>query len=109
MQITFEIDDAVIKAAAKAGVEKAFGKDARFGEQTPGLSVIAAQTKAWVATQDFLPIIAEVAPDIVRGTVANAVANAIKAEARRQIKSQLTAIVAQSMPKYEVQHGDTEN
>jgi hypothetical protein len=85
MDITVHIDEALLVAAAQAAINKAFAH-ARDWDEGVGAQIITRQVEAFVRSQDYSALIAELAPSVMREVVHNALADAIAREAKRQVK-----------------------
>ena len=69
MQVTVELSDEGIHATLKA-LGDVFATGDSYGErQGPGYKAVHVKVDEWVKAQDFAPIIAEVAPGVVREVV----------------------------------------
>ena len=84
MQIIIEVPDEFIHKAAIAALRSTFGND-RY-ESGAGTNEIKAQVNRWARQQDFGPIIAAMAPAIVREAIAGELAAVIAKEVKRQVK-----------------------
>jgi len=87
MEITIKVDEQVIKAVAQNAVTSMYKVGDRYGDSHgAGTQEIMRQAKAWAAAQDYADVIKAVAPGIFAETVKEVLVEAIKAEAKKQVK-----------------------
>lgn len=87
MQITVEIDEALLKSVTSAAVKAAFFSGDRWEGQGAGALAIRKQVNTWVEAQDYTAIIADVAASVMREAVRDAVIEAIRADVKKTVKS----------------------
>lgn len=87
MEITIKVDEQLIKAAATSAVNDLYKIGQRYGDgYGAGAQEIAQQARAWAAAQDYTEAIKAVAPAIFAETVKEVLVEAIKTEAKKQVK-----------------------
>lgn len=87
MEITINVDEQVIKAVAQSAVTDMYKIGQRYGDASgAGTQEIMRQAKAWAAAQDYTEAIKAVAPAIFAETIKEVLVEAIKAEAKKQVK-----------------------
>ena len=86
MQITVEIDEALLKSVTSAAIKSAFSND-RWEGQGAGALAIRKQVNVWAEAQDYTAIIADVAASVMREAVREAVIEAIRADVKKTVKS----------------------
>ncbi len=87
MQVTVELSDEGVRAATLKALGDVFATGDQYGErQGTGYKAVRARVDEWVKAQDFAPIIAEIAPGVVREVVRDSLVEAIRKAATAEFK-----------------------
>jgi hypothetical protein len=87
MEITIKIDEGLIKTAATNAANDLYKIGQRYGDASgAGAQEIARQARAWAVAQDYTEVIKAVAPAIFAETIKEVLVEAIKTEAKKQVK-----------------------
>lgn len=87
MEITIKVDEQLIKAVAQSAVTDMYKIGQRYGDASgAGTQEITRQAKAWAIAQDYAEMINAVAPGIFAETVKSVLVEAIRTEAKKQVK-----------------------
>lgn len=85
-QITVTIGDEMLRDVARSAVENIFSKGSRWEPGGTGYAEVYRQVNQFARAQDYGDFIREVFPGVLSGVVRDALAEAVKAEVKKQVK-----------------------
>lgn len=86
MKITIDVDESMLQSVATAAVRLAYHQGDRWESSGVGTLAIRKQANAWAESQDYIEMINAIGPGIFAEAVKSALVEAIKAEAKKQVK-----------------------
>jgi membrane carboxypeptidase/penicillin-binding protein len=86
MEITITVDESQLQSIATAAVRATFHQGDRWEGSGVGVTAIRKQANAWAESQDYTEAIKAVAPAIFAETIKEVLVEAIKTEAKKQVK-----------------------
>ena len=86
MEITIKVDESQLQSIATSAVRAAFHQADRWESSGVGVAAIRKQANVWAESQDYTEIIKAVAPGIFAQTIKDVLVEAIRAEAKKQVK-----------------------
>ena len=86
MKITIDVDESMLQNIATSAIRSAFHTGDRWESSGTGALAIRKQANVWAESQNYAEVIEAVAPGIFAEAVKSALVEAIRAEAKRQVK-----------------------